>query len=66
MAVAKTIEIISTSTTGFDDAVKTGIEEASGSVKNIKSAWVKDQSVSVDNGTVTEWKVNLKVTFVVG
>ncbi len=66
MSVAKTIEIISTSTTGFDDAVSAGISEASRTVNNIKSAWVKDQSVTVDNGAITEWKVNLKVTFIVG
>lgn len=65
MTVAKTIEISSTSTTSFDDAVSAGIASASNTVKNIKSAWVKDQSVSVENGAVTEWRVNLKVTFVV-
>lgn len=66
MTVAKTIEIISTSTSGFDDAVTSGIAEASNTVNDIKSAWVKDQSVTVDNGAITEWKVNLKITFVVG
>ena len=66
MSVAKSIEIISTSTVGFDDAVSTGIAEASKTVKNIKAAWVKDQSVSVTDNKVTEWKVNLKVTFIIG
>ena len=66
MTVAKTIEIISASNKGFDDAVSNGVAEAAKSVNDIKSAWVKDHSVSVENGVVTEWKVNLKVTFVVG
>lgn len=63
MTVAKTIEITAESTTSFDDAIKQGIATASKSVEGIKSAWVKDQIVSVDNGQVTGYRVRLSVTF---
>ncbi len=64
MSVAKVTEIISSSTKGFDDAVNQGIKRANKTLKNIKSAWVKDQKVSVSNGKITEYRVVLKVTFV--
>ena len=64
MSVAKVTEIIASSNKGFDDAVTKGISRANKTLKNIKSAWVKDQQVSVENGKVTEYRVVLKVTFV--
>ena len=64
MSVAKITEISSTSKESFDDAVKKGIKRASKTVKNITSAWVKDQQVSVKGGKVTEYRVLLKLTFV--
>ena len=64
MSVAKVTEIIASSNKGFDDAVTKGISRANKTLKNIKSAWVKDQQVSVEKGKVTEYKVVLKVTFV--
>lgn len=64
MSVAKVIEIISSSQISFDDAVKQGIATASLSVSGIAGAWVKDQSVEVTSGKVTEYRVTLKVTFV--
>jgi len=65
MSVAKVTEIISTSEKGFDDAVKAGIKRANKTLRNIKSAWVTDQSVSVGkNGKITQYKVRMKVTFV--
>lgn len=64
MSVAKVIEISSTSTSSFDDAVKQGVAKASETVKNIKSAWVKEQRVTVNNGSVHEYQVNLAITFV--
>ena len=64
MSVAKVIEISSSSTVSFDDAVKSGIAKASETVKNIKSAWVQDQQVSVENGKISEYRVILKLTFV--
>lgn len=65
MSVAKVIEIISTSKVSFDDAIKVGVARASDTVSEIAGAWVKDQSVDVTNGKVTEYKVTLMVTFVV-
>ena len=64
MSVAKNIEITSTSTTGFEDAIKQGIRKASETVKNIKGAWVKEQKVRVDNGEVTHYTVMMILTFV--
>lgn len=64
MSVAKNIEITSTSTVGFEDAIKKGIAKASETIKNIKGAWVKEQKVKVEDGQVTEFNVMLMVTFV--
>ncbi len=64
MSVAKVTEIIASSNKGFDDAIAEGIRRANKTLKNIKGAWVKDQQVSVDNGKITEYRVVLKVTFV--
>jgi flavin-binding protein dodecin len=64
MSVAKVVEILASSPNGFDDAVKTGIERAAQTLDEIKGAWVKDQQVVVENGKVTEFRVALKVTFV--
>ena len=63
MAVAKVIEIIAGSKVSFDDAIKQGIERASDTVNGISSAWVKEQSVVVDGGKVAEYRVVMKVTF---
>ena len=64
MSVAKITEIISSSPKSFDDAVKAGVERANKTLKNVKSAWIKDQQVTVDNGKVTNFRVTMKVTFV--
>jgi flavin-binding protein dodecin len=65
MSVAKVIEVSATSSESFDDAVRQGIAKAGESVRNIKSAWVKEQIARVgDDGSVTEFQVNLKITFV--
>ena len=64
MSVAKVTEIIVSSSKGFDDAVNKGIKRASKTLKNIKGAWVKDQQVVIKDGKVTEYKVVLKITFV--
>ena len=65
MAVAKTIEIISSSAKGIEDAVQTGIAKASETVNRIEGAWVKDTMVVVNGGRVAEWRVTLAVTFIV-
>ncbi len=64
MSVAKVSEISSTSTVSFEDAVQRGIERASKTLRGIKSAWVKEMRVDVDNGKVVAYQVNLLVTFV--
>ena len=64
MSVAKVIEIISSSKISFDDAVKQGIATASQTINGIASAWIKDQSVEVTAGKVSEYRVSLKLTFV--
>jgi len=64
MTVARVTEISATSPNSFDDAVKEGIQRASKTVRNIKSAWVKEQHVSVENGEVATYRVNLAVTFI--
>ena len=64
MSVAKVIEIISSSKKSFEDAVAQGVTKAADSLHDITGAWVKQQSVKVTNGKVSEFRVNLKVTFV--
>lgn len=66
MAIMKVIEIMSNSKKSWEDATASAIKKASKSVKNIKSAYVQSQSVTVKDGKVAEYRVNLKVTFEVG
>ncbi len=63
-SVARVTEIIASSTKGFDDAVKVGIERASKTLDNVQGAWVKDQKVVVKKGKIIEYRVGLMVTFV--
>ena len=64
MSVAKIIEITAESTESFERAISTGIEEASKRLKNIEGAWVKEQKVVVNDGKITGFRVDMKVTFV--
>lgn len=64
MSVVKVIEITASSPDGFEAAVRTGIEKASETVRNIKAAWVSEQSVVVDGSTVTEYRVTMRISFV--
>ncbi len=64
MSVAKITEITSTSKKSFEDAVDNGVDRANKTLKNVTSAWVADQSVSVENGKVSAYNVRLKVTFI--
>lgn len=64
MGVAKVIEIISGSKVSFEDAIEQGIARAAGTVNGITSAWVKEQSVVVDGGKIAEYRVSMKVTFI--
>lgn len=64
MSVARVTEISATSPKSFDDAAVQGISRASQTLRNIKSAWIKEKHVTVDNGKITEFRVNMAVTFV--
>lgn len=64
MSVARVTEIISASTVSFEDAVTSGVARANKTLKNVRSAWVQDQKVTVDGGKISEYRVTLKVTFV--
>jgi flavin-binding protein dodecin len=65
MSVARVTEITSTSESSFDDAIQAGVARAGKTLRNVKSAWVKEQQVRVgDDGGIVEYQVNLLVTFV--
>ncbi|MEM9709404.1 MAG: dodecin family protein [Pseudomonadota bacterium] len=64
MTIARVTEISATSPVSFDDATKRGVERAAKTLRNVTSAWVKEQSVSVSNGEIVHFQVNLMVTFV--
>jgi flavin-binding protein dodecin len=64
MSVAKVTEIIASSSKGFDDAVEQGVKRADKTLKNIKSVWIKDQKAIVDDGKISEYRVTMKVSFV--
>lgn len=64
MSVARITEIKASSKVSFEDAVKVGVARASKTLQNVRSAWVQDQEVAVHDGEVTEFRVLLKVTFV--
>lgn len=63
MTVLKVIEILANSDQSWEDATKKGLRKASESVKNIRTAWVKDQSVTVKDGNIVNYRVTLKITF---
>ncbi len=65
MTVAKVIEISSSSSKGIEDAVKDGLKRAAKTINNIKGAWINDIKVVTDDaGKVAEWRVNMRVNFV--
>ncbi|MBP7678029.1 MAG: dodecin domain-containing protein [Thermoanaerobaculia bacterium] len=64
MSIAKITEISSTSTTSFEDALQKGLARASKTLRQVRSAWIKEQQVRVKDGKVTEYQVNMMVTFV--
>lgn len=64
MSVAKVSEILASSPTSFDDAIKTGLARASKTIRNLKSAWIQSQHVKLDDkGQIKEYRVQLKVAF---
>ena len=64
MSIAKISEISATSTKSFEDAIQQGITRANKTLRNIRSVWIKEQHVRVENGRPSEYQVNMMVTFV--
>lgn len=64
MSVARVTEISSTSESSFEDAIKSGLERAHQTLRNVRSAWIKEQHVRLDDGRIAEYQVNMLVTFV--
>jgi len=64
MAVAKVTEIIASSSKGFDDAVAQGVKRANKTLKGVKSVWIKDQKAIVEGGKISEYRVTMKVSFI--
>jgi dodecin len=64
MSVARVTEITSSSTKSFEDAMLLGIERATRTLRNVTGAWMKDQEVVIEDGQISEYRVRLKVTFV--
>jgi len=64
MSVARVTEITASSTKSFDDAVREGISRAAETLENVKGAWIQDQEVVTEGGSVKEYRVHMKVTFV--
>ena len=62
--VARVTEISARSDTSFEDAVKVGLDRATSTLRGVTSAWVKEQSIEIENGAVVAYRVNLLVTFV--
>ena len=64
MSIAKTSEITASSKKSFEDAIQNGIKRFSKTIKNVEGAWIKEQKVIVDGDDVAEYRVTMKVTFV--
>jgi flavin-binding protein dodecin len=64
MSIAKVTELTSSSTQSFEDSIRKGISRAAKTIRGMQSAWVNEQKVVIDDDQVAEWRVNLKVTFV--
>ena len=64
MSVARITEISATSTKSFEDAVQQGIQRATATLRNVRSAWIKEQEVQVEGDRISAYKVTMKITFV--
>jgi dodecin len=65
MTIAKVSEISTSSTESFEDAIVKGIARANKTLRNVRGAWIKEQQVRVKEGAITEYRVNMMVTFVI-
>jgi flavin-binding protein dodecin len=64
MSVARITEISSTSSVSFEDALKQGVARATKTLRNVRSAWIKEQQIDIDGESITRYRVNMLVTFV--
>lgn len=64
MSIARITEISSTSKNSFEDAIQTGIARATRTLRNVRSAWVKEQQIRVEKDVIVEYQVNLMITFI--
>ena len=64
MSVARVTEISATSTKSFEDAIQQGVARATKTLRNVKSAWIKEQRVDITGDSISEYQVNLVITFV--
>ena len=64
MSIARITEISSTSEKSFEDAIQRGVTRATQTLRNVRSAWVKEQQIRIDGGSIVEYQVNLMITFV--
>ena len=64
MSVARITEISSTSNTSFEDAIQQGVARATATLRNVRSAWIKEQEVEIQNDRIASYKVNMLITFV--
>ncbi len=64
MSVARVTEISAISTNSFEDAIQQGISRATSTLRGVEGAWIKDMNVMIENGSITGYKVNMEITFV--
>ena len=64
MSIARVTEISSTSTKSFEDAIQGGVQRATETLRNVRSAWVKEQQIKIEGSNIVEYQVNLMITFV--
>ncbi len=64
MSIARVTEISSTSTKSFEDAIEGGIKRATATLRNVRSAWVKEQQIKIEGERIVEYQVNMMITFV--
>ena len=64
MSIARVTEISSTSTKSFEDAIESGVKRATETLRNVRSAWVKEQQIRIEGSKIVEYQVNLMITFV--
>jgi flavin-binding protein dodecin len=64
MSIARVTEISSTSAKSFEDAIQKGVTRATETLRNVRSAWVKEQQIKIDGGKIVEYQVNMMITFV--